>query len=232
MASERRVLFHAEGGRTNAQATIDSMSRRATELGADVRYETPARGIRQTADGVEVDTDDGAISAGTVVFATAGWTPYLLDGAVPGLPSVESSTGQVAFFQPHDPASAYPTFVSPEVYGMSTPDGRLRVGHFQHSVPVHPDHRSFETDPQTRAEIEGWVAAHVPGVEPHHVDELSCLFGETIDDDYVIDRYGDIVVGCGFGGTGFKFAPLVGRMLADLACGQPGPGGRFALGRP
>lgn len=232
MSSQQPVLFHAAGGRTDAQATIDAMLRRATEMGADVRFESPALGVRQTVSGVEVETAAGVVSAATAVVAAAGWTPLLLDGAVPGLPAVECSTGQVAFFQPHDPVSTYPTFVSPEVYGMSTPDGRVRVGHFLHSVPVHPDRRSFVTDPQTRAEIERWVAAHVPGVDPHHVDELSCLFGETLDDDFVIDRHGNIVVGCGFGGTGFKFAPLVGRMLADLACGQPGPGGRFALGRP
>jgi sarcosine oxidase len=232
MCADRPVLFHPEGGRTNAQATIDAMLRRATELGADVRFETPVRGLRQLGDGVEVQIDDGVLRARAVVVATAGWTPFLLDGLVPDLPTIEVSTGQVAFFQPHDPASTWPTFVSPEVYGMPTPDGRVRVGHFQHSVPTHPDRRSFETDPHTRAEIEGWVAAHVPGVHPHNIGELSCLFGETLDDDFVIDRSGDIVVGCGFGGTGFKFAPLVGRMLADLACGQPGPGGRFALGRP
>ena len=232
MYSDQPVLFHPEGGRTNAQATIDAMLRRATAHGADVRYETPARAIRETADGVEVETDGGTITADIAVVATAGWTPYLLGDRVPGLPRIDSSTGQVAFFQPLDPASTWPTWVSPETYGMSTPDGRVRVGHFQHSVPVHPDQRGFETDPQTRAEIERFVAVHVPGVDPHNVGELSCLFGETLDDDFVIDRSGNIVVGCGFGGTGFKFAPLVGRMLADLACGQPGPGGRFALGRP
>ncbi|MCU1393715.1 MAG: putative Monomeric sarcosine oxidase [Ilumatobacteraceae bacterium] len=233
MSADRPVLFHPEGGRTNAQATIDAMVRRAAELGADVRYETPALAVRQLAEGVEVRTESETLTAGCVVVATAGWTPYVLDGQVPGLPTVDTSTGQVAFFQPHDPDATWPTFVAPEVYGMSTPDGRVRVGHFQHSEPVpHPDQRTFVPDPATRAEIERWVGAHVPGVDPHHVDELSCLFGETIDDDYIVDRCGDIVVGCGFGGTGFKFAPLVGRMLADLACGQPGPGGRFALGRP
>ncbi|MCU1400740.1 MAG: Monomeric sarcosine oxidase [Acidimicrobiales bacterium] len=232
MHTDLPVLFHPGGGRTNAQATIDAMLRRARALGADVRFETPVTAVRTTSAGAEVDTVEGTLRAAAVVVATAGWTPELLAGQVPGLPAVESSTGQVAFFRPNDSSASWPTWVSPETYGMPTPDGRVRVGHFQHSRPVHPDRRGFDTDPHTRAEIEGWVAEYVPGVDPHNVGELSCLFGETLDDDFVIDRSDNIVVGCGFGGTGFKFAPLVGRMLADLATGAPGPGGRFALGRP
>jgi sarcosine oxidase len=234
LSAERPVLFHAEGARTNAQATIDAMLRRTMELGGDVRHECPAVALRtRGGGGVDVEIEAGTVQARVAVVTAAGWTPEILDGQVPGLPRIRSTTGQVSFFAPTDPGQPWPTFVAPEVYGMPTPDGRVRVGHFLHSAPLHPDERSFETDPSTREEIEAWVARHAPGVDPHSVDELSCLFGETSNDDYVVDRSGSIVVGCGFGGTGFKFAPLVGRMLADLADladGQDGPGGRFALG--
>ena len=230
MAADGPVLFHAEGGRTNAQATIDALLRRTTELGGAVRHETPVLTLRADDDGVSVDTPGGTVRARVAVVTAAGWTPDLVAGQVRDLPKIRSSTGQVSFFVPHDPTHPWPTFVAPEVYGMPTPDGRVRVGHFLHSAPVHPDLRSFETDPATRDGIEEWVVHHAPGVDPHAVDEMSCLFGETVSDDYVIDRSGSIVVGCGFGGTGFKFAPLVGRMLADLADGHDGPGARFALG--
>ena len=238
LAAERPVLFHAEGARTNAQLTIDAMLRRTVALGGEVRHETPVLALRTSAGaaertGVTVETPAGTVQARVAVVTAAGWTPDVVAGQVPGLPPIRSTTGQVSFFAPDDPSQRWPTFVSPEVYGMPTPDGRVRVGHFMHGAPVHPDQRSFETDPATRDGIEAWVAQHAPGVDPHSVDELSCLFGETANDDYVIDRSGPIVVGCGFGGTGFKFAPLVGRMLADLADlaeGHDGPGGRFALG--
>jgi sarcosine oxidase len=36
----------------------------------------------------------------------------------------------------------------------------------------------------------------------------------------VLDRVGPLVVGAGFSGHGFKFTPLVGRILADLADGN------------
>jgi sarcosine oxidase len=39
----------------------------------------------------------------------------------------------------------------------------------------------------------------------------------------VLDRVGPVVVGCGTSGHGFKFGPLFGRILADLAEEEPPP---------
>jgi sarcosine oxidase len=44
-----------------------------------------------------------------------------------------------------------------------------------------------------------------------------CLYASSATDDFVLDREGPVVVGVGFGGHGFKFAPAVGNRLADLA---------------
>jgi sarcosine oxidase len=49
-----------------------------------------------------------------------------------------------------------------------------------------------------------------------------------------LDRRGSIVIGSPCSGHGFKFTPLVGRILADLATGEPPsiPLDRFASTRP
>ena len=46
---------------------------------------------------------------------------------------------------------------------------------------------------------------------------ISCTYTSTPDEAFVLDRVGRIVVGAGFSGQGFKFAPGVGAVLADLA---------------
>ena len=50
---------------------------------------------------------------------------------------------------------------------------------------------------------------------------ISCTYTTTLDENFVLDRIGPVVIGAGFSGHGFKFTPVVGRILADLATGDP-----------
>jgi sarcosine oxidase len=50
-----------------------------------------------------------------------------------------------------------------------------------------------------------------------------CVYDNSIDTDFVLDRVGNLVVGCGTSGHGFKFGPLLGELLADLADGTTPP---------
>jgi sarcosine oxidase len=66
-----------------------------------------------------------------------------------------------------------------------------------------------------------------------------CVYDNSPDGDFVLDRVGRVVIGAGTSGHGFKFAPLIGEVLADLATGAPHHGelgspddlGRFTAGR-
>jgi sarcosine oxidase len=69
----------------------------------------------------------------------------------------------------------------------------------------------------------------VPGVDVEDWTPISCTYTSTDDEDFVIDAVGDIVVAAGFSGHGFKFAPLVGALLADLALDGTRPPERFGL---
>ena len=69
----------------------------------------------------------------------------------------------------------------------------------------------------------------MPGLVPLPVAGATCLYTNTPTQDFVIDREGPIVVGSPCSGHGFKFAPLIGRMLADLAQGIAEPLPRFRM---
>ena len=63
-----------------------------------------------------------------------------------------------------------------------------------------------------------------------------CLYDMTPDEDFVIDRLpgnDNVVLAAGFSGHGFKFAPLIGEMLADMLMDREPefPIDRFALSR-
>jgi sarcosine oxidase len=72
--------------------------------------------------------------------------------------------------------------------------------------------------------VEDWI----PGVEPTPVTEATCLYTTTPNEDFVLDRRGPLVVASPCSGHGFKFAPLIGELGADLVDGAA-PLSRFAL---
>jgi sarcosine oxidase len=91
-----------------------------------------------------------------------------------------------------------------------------------------------ELDAALEAEVAEYVRDRLPGLYPAGLGTETCLYTMTADEDFLLDRAGPLVVGGGCSGHAFKFGPLLGEFLADLALGQdiPVPRERFALQRP
>ncbi len=64
---------------------------------------------------------------------------------------------------------------------------------------------------------------YLPGYDSEPAATERCIYDNTPDEDFILDRAGNVVVGCGTSGHGFKFGPLLGRWLADLVSGPGGP---------
>ena len=61
----------------------------------------------------------------------------------------------------------------------------------------------------------------LPGLDPRPVNELTCLYTTTANEDFILDRQGPFVIASPCSGHGAKFAPLLGEVIADLAAGRP-----------
>jgi sarcosine oxidase len=185
---------------------------------------------------VRVRTSAGDIEAGAVIVCAGPWTSRLLATAgitVPGSATLE----QVAYLEPVDSSAALnvPIFVhySPEFpYGLPVPGSRrFKIG-MHHSGPrVDPDHQDQAADAVLSERIEQAAKRFLPGFEPRPVMQERCIYDNSPDTDFVVDRSGNVVVGSGTSGHGFKFGPLLGQWLADLARGSGPPPARFALTR-
>ena len=97
------------------------------------------------------------------------------------------------------------------VYGLKA--GAHHVGH-----EADPD-SSEAADPQLVERIVDWVQARLPDIDPEPAAVETCLYTNTADESFVLERRGRVVVGSACSGHGFKFAPVVGRRLAELALG-------------
>jgi sarcosine oxidase len=184
---------------------------------------------------VEVDTETTSYRARVAVIAAGAWAAKVL--SVGGLPPLRITEEQVFHFRPRNGTAPWPSFIhhrAPWRYGLLTPGEGVKVAEHGTGAEVDPDHRSFSVDDDGRARVREYVSRWLPGVDPDPVSEATCLYTTTPSEDFVVDRVdgAPLVVAAGFSGHGFKFTPLIGRMLADLAEGAPGPAHpRFALPR-
>ena len=148
--------------------------------------------------------------------------------ALPSLP-------QVAYFGPAPggtPREQPPVFIEwgdDMIYGLPVPAGGRRggtykVSHHTPGVALDPydpaDATPKDDDPGCSALSTDAVRRLLPSLDPEPVLTERCVYDNSADGDFVIDRTGQIVVGCGTSGHGFKFGPLLGELLADLADGD------------
>ncbi len=122
------------------------------------------------------------------------------EGTMPSVVELNEETRGHAMYALHDP-----------VHGVKA--GAHNVGH-----EADPDVEE-QADPLIVERIVDWVRSRLPDVDPEPVAAESCLYTMTADESFVIERRGRVVVGSPCSGHGFKFAPAVGRRLADLALG-------------
>jgi sarcosine oxidase len=192
---------------TDAGVVFADRARYAFLEAARVDLETSSR-IESTD---ELDAD--------VVVVTAGsWVRDL----VPDLP-VTVTRETVAYFKREGPPP-------PSIVDLNAETG----GHGMYSLhdPVHglkagAHHAGTEADPDTEAHpdpaiverIVAWVRDRFPDVDPNPVETQTCLYTTSPDESFILERRGRVVVGSACSGHGFKFAPAVGRRLADLALG-------------
>jgi sarcosine oxidase len=235
-----QVMFHADSGVLDPHRAMAAMVRLAAAGGADVRFGTPVTRLEVTpaGDGAVARTDSGTFTAPVIAVAAGAWIAPLLDGVVE-LPPLTVTQQQVFHFAPlAATGEPWPIFVqkdaTDECYGL--PGGRdgnvpgaMKVGEHAGSRATTAADRDFVVDPAARARVSHFVAQRIPGLNPAPINEVTCLYTWTTNEDFVLDRRGPFVVASPCSGHGAKFAPLLGEIIADLAAGKPAPDPRFTL---
>jgi monomeric sarcosine oxidase len=241
------VMFHADSGVLDPDRAMAAMLRLAAAGGADIRFGTPVTRLEPAPGGGAVaHTDSGAFTAPVIAVAAGPWTAPLLDGVV-GLPPLKVTQQPVFHFAPAaaredkettGQADPWPVFICDDgtdnCYGLAGGrdggvPGAIKIGGHEGSHTTTAAGRDFVVDPATRARLIGFVGRRIPGLDPAPVNEVTCLYTRTANEDFVLDRSGPFVVASPCSGHGAKFAPLLGEFIADLAAGKPAPDPRFTL---
>jgi sarcosine oxidase len=164
-----------------------------------------------------------------VVVCADAWTNEVLAPLGVHVP-VEVTLEQVTYFRPDEPQrfapGRHPLWIwmdDPSFYGFPCyGDDTVKAAQDCGGPRVDPDDRTSEPDPALERRLVEHLARTLPGVgEP--VRSLRCQYTLTLDRDFVVapvPGLPEVVVGLG-AAHGFKFAPTLGRLLADLVLGSP-----------
>jgi sarcosine oxidase len=188
---------------------------------AGVVFADRARLAFLIAAGVEVETNRKIESVdeldADVVVVTAG--PWVRD-FVPDLP-VTVTRETLAYFRRESPPPPSIVDLNAEtgghgMYSLYDPVHGIKAGAHHAGVEADP-HRAGEPDPAIVERISNWVRERFPDVDPEPLDAQVCMYTTTPDEQFILERRGRVVIGSACSGHGFKFAPAVGRRLAELA---------------
>jgi sarcosine oxidase len=103
-----------------------------------------------------------------------------------------------------------------EGYALPAPGYGIKAGIHRSGSQVDPDALSTP-DSAIVARISAWIEERLPDVDPEPIHTDTCLYTSTAEEHFVFERHGRVVVGSACSGRGFKFAPLTGQLLAELA---------------
>ena len=232
------VLFQADAGVCAADLALETLLRLARDAGVEIRPNTEVETIVAGTDGAEVRTSEGTLHAGAVVVAAGGWSGPLLARSGIQLP-LTVTLEQVLYLDRTD-AAPMPTVIewtTPARYALADPRTNvLKAGEHHARRVVAAEDRRHDVDLGSIERVTEWIAERFRDGGSSASTE-TCLYTNTPDEDFVIDRVGPVVISSACSGHGFKFTPLIGEILAELATGArrtPDPSvplERFRAGR-
>jgi glycine/D-amino acid oxidase-like deaminating enzyme len=235
--------FNPTAGYARSGRTVELLASRVAASGVDLRTRTPVARLvesRSRVTGIELAGGE-RIDAETVVVAAGAWTPILL----PHLADVLRPVAQpVVHFRPSAPqrfaAPSFPVWGADIArtgwYGFPLADGVVKIGN--HGPGRIADPRAPRAvDAPTLERFRAFVRAALGDLaDAPAVASRICFYCDTPDGDFWIDRDPSrpgLVVAAGGSGHAFKFAPVLGPIVADVVEGRPNADARrFAWRTP
>lgn len=226
LGGHEQAMYQRRSGIVDARRSNATHTALARGHGAEIRENAPVRALHPVGDHVEVVTDDEVIRAEHVVLTADARTNELLAPLGRTLPLTVTqeqvtyyATPNLLDFSPE----RFPVFMWHGVdnfYGFPVyGEVATKLGQHMGGNEVTADSRTFEPDPLRIKRQEEFLAEHVPGFLGPEMYTKTCLYTIPPDQHFVVDVVPEaprvsVAVGAGHA---FKFASLIGRILAEIA---------------
>lgn len=221
------AVFERDAGLLRVEECVLAHVKQARTLGAELRTGVSVEGWRATAHGVNVMTNGGDFSAAALVVTAGAWAPTLLKEL--GIPMrvlrkplfwLESRSslhrmdqGCPCFFY-ELPEGQFYGF--PELEAGGGVKMARHTGGDQVQDPASVDRNLDEED---FARVRSFASRCLPEVTGQLLRHATCMYTMSPDEHFIVDRHPEhpnVCFAAGLSGHGFKFASVLGEILADF----------------
>jgi sarcosine oxidase len=210
------------------EQTIAACVGLAKDRGAAVHTGATVQRIQPASTHVDIAVGAGSVRVRHAVVCAGPWVPDLI--TVPGC-ELEIERQVLTWFKSATPElfapGRFPAFVrelSDGTIGFGIPDmgdGLIKVGiHHGDGEIVHPDSMDRSVRPRDYETTESFAADYIDGLLPSVAKAAVCLYTNSPDSHFVVGQVPgvpNVTIVSPCSGHGFKFAPLIGEIAADLA---------------
>lgn len=227
LPTDYSAMFQPQGGFVRADLANALHLRLAQEAGATVLTDTKVTAIEPRSEGVRIVVGGRTIEAGKIVVSAGPWIGEL----VPELkPHLFLNRMVLTWYEPIEPElfapGALPVFAidgeDDLLYGF--PDfaglGFKCASHFGSGRLPSADAARQDAGPEDEARTRRFLEKYLPAGAGRLRAMKTCIYTMTPDEDFVIDLLPSdqrIVIASPCSGHGFKFAGVIGEILADLS---------------
>ena len=212
------AVLEEQAGWLAPERCIETHLRLAERAGATLRFGAPAA-VRRDGTGLAVESGGRRDAVGRVVLTAGAWLPGLLPFLAPAL---QVERVPLFWFEPVGHVGPLPVWIfetpDGDFYGFPPDEHGLKVARHGTGDPADPDRLDRTPRAGDEERIRAFARRHLPAADGALRSTHICMYTRTTDGHFVIDRADDhVVYASACSGHGFKFASIVGEILADLA---------------
>ena len=195
----------------------------AERHGAELRFEERVRSWTVDGEGVRVSTDLGSYRADRIVIAAGAWNARLLPDLAPLL---TVKRVPLFWFEPlaeKDALAKLPVYIVDSGHGHGCygfpylADQGLKIATHGLGTPTDPDAVDRQAHVADEAPVREFIKRYLPVADgPTRLTKI-CMYTVTPDEHFIVDVHGPVAYASACSGHGFKFASVMGEILADLA---------------
>ena len=228
------TLFEPDAGFVTPEKTIRLYTKQAIKKGAEIHTREKVLNWKKDPNEIVVTTDKNVYRCNKLIITAGAWAGKMISSFSKKLKITRQF---IAWLAPKNwnnyALDRFPCWLLADderpgcYYGFPILSGEkfegpagLKIAHHYPAIETDPDSVNRQITQEDEEDLKYVFKKYFRG-DFEMLSYKICLYANSPDEDFIIDKlpgYEDkIIIACGFSGHGFKFVPVIGEILADLA---------------